>query len=275
VFLIFIAILIKVLYNQNMKNFKSSENRNGGRERRGGESFGKRDSFKGNSFSKQNFEKGGDFKKKSFAGDRSEIKMNKATCSECSSICEVPFKPSQDRPVFCSNCFMSKRDGTFEKKDERKGNFRENDRREKRDSYSTTSTSNLNANNTSIEVADLKKQINNLNTKIDSLALAFDKFISEKASIVSVIKNTEVTPVAKTVSTKKVVTKKDTIKSVPAKKEVVKSSLKAPAKTTKTVAKKIIKTAPVISKKVVVKKVTAKATTKTIPAKKSVVAKKK
>lgn len=31
--------------------------------------------------------------------------MHKATCGECGSQCEVPFKPAGDRPVFCSNCF--------------------------------------------------------------------------------------------------------------------------------------------------------------------------
>ncbi len=31
--------------------------------------------------------------------------MFPATCSECRQNCEVPFKPTGDRPVFCSNCF--------------------------------------------------------------------------------------------------------------------------------------------------------------------------
>ena len=31
--------------------------------------------------------------------------MHKATCSECGKDCEIPFKPTGDRPVFCSNCF--------------------------------------------------------------------------------------------------------------------------------------------------------------------------
>jgi CxxC-x17-CxxC domain-containing protein len=35
--------------------------------------------------------------------------MHKATCHECGSPCEVPFRPTGERPVFCSNCF--KRDG--------------------------------------------------------------------------------------------------------------------------------------------------------------------
>jgi len=31
--------------------------------------------------------------------------MHKATCSKCGDSCEVPFKPTGSKPVFCSNCF--------------------------------------------------------------------------------------------------------------------------------------------------------------------------
>ena len=34
--------------------------------------------------------------------------MHKAVCSECGQDCEVPFKPTGDKPVFCSNCFRGK-----------------------------------------------------------------------------------------------------------------------------------------------------------------------
>ena len=36
--------------------------------------------------------------------------MHKATCAECKKECEVPFKPRDDRPVYCKDCF-SKRKG--------------------------------------------------------------------------------------------------------------------------------------------------------------------
>jgi hypothetical protein len=35
--------------------------------------------------------------------------MHKAVCAECGDACEVPFKPSGDRPVLCSNCFKNSR----------------------------------------------------------------------------------------------------------------------------------------------------------------------
>jgi len=37
--------------------------------------------------------------------------MHQATCSECGEECEVPFRPSSDKPVYCDNCFSSKKGG--------------------------------------------------------------------------------------------------------------------------------------------------------------------
>lgn len=33
--------------------------------------------------------------------------MYQATCSKCGQSCEIPFKPTGDRPVFCRNCFKN------------------------------------------------------------------------------------------------------------------------------------------------------------------------
>lgn len=37
--------------------------------------------------------------------------MHKAVCSDCKKDCEVPFKPSSDRPIYCKECY-SKRKGS-------------------------------------------------------------------------------------------------------------------------------------------------------------------
>jgi len=42
-----------------------------------------------------------------FGGPR---EMFKATCAECKKECEVPFKPREDRPVYCKECFSKRRD---------------------------------------------------------------------------------------------------------------------------------------------------------------------
>lgn len=39
-------------------------------------------------------------------GDR---EMFDAVCAECGKTCKVPFRPKNDRPVYCSECFGNKR----------------------------------------------------------------------------------------------------------------------------------------------------------------------
>jgi CxxC-x17-CxxC domain-containing protein len=35
--------------------------------------------------------------------------MFSATCASCGKSCQVPFQPSGDKPVYCSDCFQSQR----------------------------------------------------------------------------------------------------------------------------------------------------------------------
>jgi CxxC-x17-CxxC domain-containing protein len=35
--------------------------------------------------------------------------MHSAVCAECGKNCEVPFKPSGDRPVYCQGCFAARK----------------------------------------------------------------------------------------------------------------------------------------------------------------------
>ena len=35
--------------------------------------------------------------------------MHKATCSDCGAECEVPFKPTEGKPVRCQDCFRKNR----------------------------------------------------------------------------------------------------------------------------------------------------------------------
>ena len=37
--------------------------------------------------------------------------MFKAICAECKKECEVPFKPRDDRPVYCRDCFSKRKAG--------------------------------------------------------------------------------------------------------------------------------------------------------------------
>lgn len=42
----------------------------------------------------------------SYGGSR---EMHKAICADCGKECEVPFKPTQSRPVYCRDCFAKRR----------------------------------------------------------------------------------------------------------------------------------------------------------------------
>jgi CxxC-x17-CxxC domain-containing protein len=39
--------------------------------------------------------------------------MYKATCSDCGAECEVPFKPTPGRPVYCRSCWEKHRRRRF------------------------------------------------------------------------------------------------------------------------------------------------------------------
>ena len=42
---------------------------------------------------------------------RRDVQMTKVTCSSCGSECEVPFKPTSSKPVYCTDCFAKKGKG--------------------------------------------------------------------------------------------------------------------------------------------------------------------
>jgi len=41
---------------------------------------------------------------------RGEREMFEATCESCGGTARVPFRPREDRPVFCSECFAKQRE---------------------------------------------------------------------------------------------------------------------------------------------------------------------
>ncbi len=71
---------------------RNSGGRSSGRKSYGGRSSGRRGSDRGN------FGRGG--------SDR--VEMTKVVCDECKKDCEVPFKPTSSKPIFCNDCFKSK-----------------------------------------------------------------------------------------------------------------------------------------------------------------------
>ena len=49
--------------------------------------------------------------------DRGPREMHKAVCADCKQECEVPFKPSGDKPVRCKECFAKYRESQVGKFD--------------------------------------------------------------------------------------------------------------------------------------------------------------
>ncbi len=146
--------------------------------------------------------------------DDAPREMFSATCSECRSKCEVPFRPSGDKPVFCNNCFGAQKEsgtGNFAPKPRfdkgfDKPRFENNDRNDKR-------------------IDELKAQVAELKTQMkEVLALVRQNNDSESVA-------TPTSPVVLEASAKK----------APAKKVAKKAAEKAPEKKApaqKAVAKK-------------------------------------
>jgi CxxC-x17-CxxC domain-containing protein len=155
--------------------------------------------------------------------------MHKAVCDECHKSCEVPFRPSQDKPIYCNDCFSSKRDDG-DRAPRREFN---NDRGPKREFNDSRAPSFSKPAQSSGATDDVKKQLSEMNNKLDRLVSAIEKMSGPKVGA-------------------PVVVAKPVIKASPvvAKKVVVATKVSA----AKVAPKKVVTKAPV--KKVVAKKKT-------------------
>lgn len=85
---------------------------------------------------KKNTSRESDFKrrdsgKKRFGSgdrDRGRPQMHDAVCSECGRKCQVPFVPTNDKPVYCSECFTNRGGGSTNDRPERRDRERERPR---------------------------------------------------------------------------------------------------------------------------------------------------
>lgn len=124
----------------------------------------------------------GDFKKKSWGNDRggdrggdrdrNPVTMHRATCAECRKNCEVPFRPNGDRPVLCAECFGGKRDN------DRGGRSDFGARPVRREFNNDRPSASFSKPTQSTD--DLKKQISDLNTKVDRLLALVEKSLKAK-----------------------------------------------------------------------------------------------
>jgi CxxC-x17-CxxC domain-containing protein len=105
---------------------------------------------------------------KSFGGDRSKFgrpgnkdfrqtQMFSTTCAECHKPCEVPFRPTGDRPVYCNYCFGKNKTaggGNYQKRDDRP---------------SPVAPAPVRPQVDNGILIDLKKQIDAVNAKLDQV----------------------------------------------------------------------------------------------------------
>ena len=83
--------------------------------------------------------------------------MHAAICDQCRKECEVPFKPTGDRPVFCNNC--------FKKPGEKPGNFGGRDPGERSFNRNYGPETNPGSKNTE----QFEKQLDMVNDKLDRI----------------------------------------------------------------------------------------------------------
>ncbi|MEI6528567.1 MAG: CxxC-x17-CxxC domain-containing protein [bacterium] len=127
--------------------------------------------------------------------------MHSATCAECHKPCEVPFRPNGDKPVYCNNCFGSKRDSSprdFAPK---------RDFAPRRD-FSSAPQGKPAFDNSRAD--ENKKQFETLNAKLDKLIELLGKNITPTAPVKAEIKSEKATvsPKKEVVAKKKAVSKK-------------------------------------------------------------------
>ena len=155
-----------------MENFKRGDGKRFDNGSRGGGS-GRRDGGRSN-----------------FRSDNRDRVMYKAVCAECGKTCEVPFRPTGDKPVYCSSCFESRR-----KADGGGDRFSKN-------KFSGQKTDFGNKGNDN----ELKKQLVMLNEKMDQLIKGVETMANTKTIEKKAIKKTPTVKDKKSV--KKVVKKK-------------------------------------------------------------------
>lgn len=163
----------------------------------------------------------------SFGSDRPE--MHKAICADCGESCEVPFKPSSDKPVYCSNCF-------------KKGDSRPSSPRTESHSHGASSSK-------------LEERIDAIESKLEKLM----KFVNPATQIV---KDLEIAPVKIMDNVKKgIKTAKKEVKDFAADTKELQKEVKKDVKVIKKIVgkdvKKVKKEVVKVIKKVV-KKVTKK-----------------
>lgn len=114
--------------------------------------------------------------------DSERPQMFSAVCDNCGNECQVPFRPTQGKPVFCDDCFRNRDHGhdDFQRPEKRFDERRFNDREQKPQGHDTNHK--------------VLEQISALNNKLDRILTLLAVQVTKKTSIQTDSK--EVTKVA-------------------------------------------------------------------------------
>jgi len=123
------------------------------------------------------------FAQKKWDGPSRPVTMHKATCAKCGNSCEVPFRPFDNRLIYCNDCFQGKRGGDSDR------------------SYNKFPQKNYTGRNDAGNGNDgsVKDQLEMLNEKIDRLTKAIEKMANIEISLpdVEIDETGKTNPVAK------------------------------------------------------------------------------
>ena len=150
---------------------------------------------------------------RSFGRDRGPATMHEAVCDECGKSCEVPFRPTKGKPIYCNVCFESK------KPESDRGNERFS--QEKYKSQKASTRSDFGGQSSRRDNDGLKEQLVQLNSKMDRLIKAIENMRNTEPAVIE----------KKAVKTRMLPSAPKTVK-------------KAPKEKSKKIAKKTVTPAP-------------------------------
>lgn len=179
--------------------------------------------------------------------------MFSATCAGCGKTCEVPFRPTGEKPVYCSACFSKRTDESSESRGgDRRGDARSGrpdftklprDQRPPRHAHLAREAQTKELDEIKQKLATIESRLNRIldliNPPTPSTKAIAAETVAEKAPAKKVAKK----PAAKKATTSKTATKKTPTKKATTTKKATKKAVtkKVAKKTTKTATKKTAK----------------------------------
>lgn len=150
-------------------------------------------------------------------GSRDQV-LHKATCAECNKTCEVPFRPTGEKPVYCNDCFKGA-----------SSNFVPREVSHKKENIPTRSP----ADDTHLD--EIKMRVRNMESKLESLISKLEAV----HTLVSDIQKPEILEVVADMIPAKVKSvAKNVTKAVKVEKKVIANKVAAKKTTKKVAAKK-------------------------------------